>query len=352
VKVNRYELYFYSYRIFMCFFTWIVLRSLIQLGDTESYLTDLNTASFSYMSSTSLMRIVGVTSSQILGDFTINLITCILVTKFIVLNIKHSRFTNREAILLYMIFSFPSFTIWTVIYSKEAIVTLAFLSFFLLLQKQSKEKKKSFLRVSYICLSILIIGMFKPQYLIFLLTILLCLWVSQKFQPIIALQIYILYVVTLLLIYLIISDLIHYYTGGLYYHFNIPGSSSRSDIFFEMSGDFITKAPYGIYLALVQYKLNEIFNGLSLTLWLEGVIISIIAILIFLYKVRIIIYGRLKVHYFVACIIGILLLLFALYPFGVFNPGSANRYKTAIYAPVFLTLMTNFTRRKRTYSSK
>jgi hypothetical protein len=322
----------------MCALTWFVIKNFIQLGDTESYLTDVyNEREFS---STLVMRFIGVYLSSLITDFGLNLLTCQFLSVLIIKTLQRYQLSKKLFILTVVILSTPSFTIWTCVYSKESIVCIAFLLFFYSLAPYLNYKKNRIQRVIILAFSGLILAIFKLQYLPFCITYIYFLIVKKYIKPTAAFILFIIFVFLVVGAFYQASDTLDSYASSLYAHFNIDNSSTRDQVFFLTEGDYFRQSIQGIYLSWVQFKFDEVSNSIfAFIFWIESLILMIVILGIFLYGVRRLLYKKLNPYYAFICIIGIVLLLMAYYPFGVFNAGSANRYKQSIYIPIFLTLL-------------
>ena len=111
----------------------------------------------------------------------------------------------------------------------------------------------------------------------------------------------------------------------------LAGRSSRSDLFFTEKYDVFLKAPLGMALSLFGPKLTEIFTSpLALISFIES---SVLFAFIF-----IIVAQRLMLLPVYNLILGagtIFWLIFATYPLGITNIGSAVRYRSGWIILIF-----------------
>ena len=128
---------------------------------------------------------------------------------------------------------------------------------------------------------------------------------------------------------IVLSDFIDQLAMGMYVHFDVEGTSTRSNLFLN-EGDFIRNAPLGMIIAFIGPTLSEMIkNPLSLIAGVEGVMmIGIFMWLSFRALYRMAHDGYFSPVTFFSITITVVGILFLHYPFGIFNPGSAIRYRT------------------------
>lgn len=229
---------------------------------------------------------------------------------------------------LFILISLPNFCIWTSIYSKEffglvfsAILGVLFINFL----KGNYKLQWRDLFAAYLCL------LFKPQYFPFILQGLLYIYLSRKFfKSANARGLFAVFMVgcNLLMIYSV-HDLIDELALQMHAHFDFAGTSSRPNIFLK-NGDFFRYAPVGMFTAFFGPTLSEMVrNPLHLIAGIESVaIIGLFTWLVFRSIYRLMTQGKFSPIPLFSIWITIAGLLFIHYPFGIFNPGSAIRYRT------------------------
>lgn len=334
IKVDRFWLYYFIIRLFYLAFSILVYAKLTTLGDTNRYLTapssSLREISLFY-NSTAMMDAIGsifgiLGGSNIITNLPFTLISFFII-KWSIDKYQFRYFINNKLLLL--ILSLPNFCVWTSVCSKETIglIFSAILGELLIefLGGNYSIKKRHWFAI-YLCL------IFKPQYFPFILQGLCMALIMNKYlkslQARLAFGIFVIFC-NLLVLYLI-SDIINKYADIMYLHFDDPNANSTRDNIWLEENDFFYKAPVGMFVAFFGPTFNEMLHSpVHLIAGIESSFL--IALLLLLaskliyrlftkYKLNIIIFFT----YFIV-ITGIALLH---YPFGVFNPGSAIRYRT------------------------
>lgn len=319
------------YRFIIYVFTIFVYARLTSLGDTYRYLHGAISPKF-MITSTAMMDSFG----GILGRLTMhNMFLAnipFMILSYIVIKWAVEKTGIRKkmpSILLLMMLGLPNFCIWTTVYSKEfvglvisAIFGVLFYRYF---KGDFKLKLVDYLAV-YLCL------LFKPQYLPFICQGLIYIYIAKKFirnakgRAIFACIIIFINVSVVMAI----SPLINQLASMMYFHFgSYEGNSTRPNIFLE-DGDFFRHLPTGMIIAFVGPTFREMMGSplmmiagseglfmIGLFVWLSARVLK-----------RLLDFGRLSPIPFFAILITTLGLLFIHYPFGIFNPGSAIRYRT------------------------
>lgn len=336
IKTEKFWRYYFIVRILYLFFAIFVYAKLTTLGDTERYLTaPLSVISTSMLfNSTIMMDSIGSILGLLGGS---NVITNLPATLLSYYTIKWAidKFEFRKNVnnyLLFVILSLPNFCVWTGVFSKEmvglvfsAILGTLFIDF--LDGKYKIEKKHWF--AMYLCM------IFKPQYFPFILQGLVMVYLMNRYIKSVDWKMFLgCFVIfcNLACLYLI-SDIVNQYADIMYMYFDDPNAKSTRANPWTEENDFFYEAPAGMFIAFFGPTINEMMN--SPTHMLAG-IESIVILVLFLslgfrliircinsYKINVTIFFS----YFVI-ITGIALLH---YPFGIFNPGSAIRYRTNFF---------------------
>lgn len=223
----------------------------------------------------------------------------------------------------------PSFTLWSSIASKEAVVVygMCFLSAYLIkLYRDEYQFNILHLFPAYI------VFLFKKHYFAALLfvfaTILIAKHVRQKAFLAICLG---LFSVTWIWVF---RDLIDNLAFEVQIHFlgeGAIGRSSRPEFWIE-TYDVFRKAPEGMLLSFLGPTWSEASTSiLHIASLLES---GAISVLLMYYLVRRM--PEIPVFAFAIAAFTLFWLLFANYPFGVMNPGTAIRYRTGYIVLVFV----------------
>lgn len=332
-RYSRFWVAYFCIRIFYLFFDVFVYGKLSTLGDTSRYLSggiDFQNGVRSLINSTSIMDMLGSIVNRIsLGNelianlpFTLLSFYCIYWS---ITTTEISKYINKSAIFL--LISLPNFCIWTSILSKEsvglvfsAIFSVLFINF---LNKKFKLRFRDYF-AAYLCL------VFKPQYFPFIFGSLFFIYLCSKLRTPEAkglLSIFITFLVIAIL--WIAQPLIDTLALQMYAHFDFAGASTRPNIFVN-EGDFIHYAPYGMLQSFVGPTFSEMISSpLNFIAGIEGW--SIVLMFIWLASrsiIRMVKFGKLSPVPLYSISFTVFGILFVHYPFGIFNAGSAIRYRT------------------------
>ena len=330
-KVQAFWLYYFIARIFFLLFDVFVYSKLTTLGDTGRYLDSGVIKGNVFFNSTAFMDMVGHILSRIsmgnpiLSNFPIT-IASFLCVKWVVQELRLREHINSA--LLFILISLPNFCIWTSVLSKEffglvfsSILGILFVNF---INGNYRLHIRDYVAV-YLCL------LFKPQYFPFIFQGLLYIYLSRRLikkansRVILALLII---AANILFVYYI-SDIVNELSYQMYAHFDFAGTSTRSNIFTK-EGDFFRYAPYGMFQSFMGPTFGEMIrNPLQLVAGIESLVIIVLFIwLTYRCIFRVLLFGRISPIPIFSVLITTIGILFVHYPFGIFNAGSAIRYRT------------------------
>jgi len=238
----------------------------------------------------------------------------------------------KSRLLALVFFVFPSFTLWSSVASKESITVCAmcymcaYISGF---WKGNQEQKMS----AVIIFAGYIVYLYKPWYFASI-TFVLCSIVAARFFV----QKTSIVLVGVLLSFFILymfRDWVDATSFRIDNHFVGLGRSTRASPWVEQY-DVFYHAPYGMLLSLIGPTFSEATISLfHMMAWIES--IAIIVLLVILYLLGI---WRTNLIYVLIGLIAMFWILFATYPLGAMNPGTAIRYRAG-YMPwlVFLAVV-------------
>lgn len=332
-KYPRFWIAYFCVRIFYLLFDVFVYGRISTLGDTARYLSGgsaFQNGGLSLFNSTSVMDIIGLILGRIsLGNelianlpFTLMSFCCVYWT---ITKTEMYRYINK--IVLFVLISLPNFCIWTSILSKEsvglifsAIFSVLFINF---LNKKFKIRLRDYF-AAYLCI------VFKPQYFPFIFGSLLFIYLCSKLRTPEAKGLLSIFITILAIAVLWIAQpLIDVLALQMYAHFDFAGTSTRPNIFVN-EGDFMHYAPYGMLQSFVGPTFSEMIGSpLNFIAGLEGW--GIVLIFIWLASrgiIRVVKFGKLSPVPLYSISFTVLGILFVHYPFGIFNAGSAIRYRT------------------------
>jgi hypothetical protein len=230
---------------------------------------------------------------------------------------------KRLVLLLFL----PSFTVWTSVAGKEAVLTFSvsvicahFVDIY-----YGRDK----LKIIHFVALYLIFTM-KPHYLISMIYVFgVSKLSSYARQP--ALLALAAGLISLPPIY-IFRDTIDDLSFEILPHFIGFGRSTR-EIFWTEQYDVFWRAPYGMYQGFLGPTLQEALVGrnlLHIISYLEGVFLTVVLSFYLFRKIQ-----TLPVYNLVISIFAVFWMLFPNYPFGIMNPGSAIRYRSGYIVFIF-----------------
>lgn len=335
LKFDRVWFCFFISKVFYSFFSHFIYIKFSSLGDTLRYFNSGFDLSFS--SSTAIMDTIGsllmmIFKLEVIGSLLISIITFYAIRysiSFIVIS-------RRQLILLLLIMSIPSIGIWTSILSKESLCLIAFCFITpILYASYCRPIKKA--NLFFVLLGFLILFIFKPQYLISVFCFIVFGRFLSKTNKYLRLN-------------LVVFSLL-FIIGGIYYWSSIiidpimykmkiyfitdTISSTRNDLdIFNYPYSYLYNIPYGFYLSFVGPTLTEALNNYSfLFFYFESIIL--ISYIIYLFS-GVLKKGKINVNVLFVFVICCFLIMLVHYPFGVYNPGSALRYRSSFIYYFFI----------------
>lgn len=334
LKVDRFWLTYFLIRLFYLFFTVLVYAKLTPLGDTSRYMSAgfFFTWEIFYRSTFLLDFLGGILGrigggSNVLSNLPFTIIS-FYITKWAIETLNFRK-TENNVILLFLI-SLPNFCIWTSVCSKEVfgLIFSAILGVLIIrfLNGDYNIGKKDFVAF-YLC------AMFKPQYLLVIVESLLLIYLLKKYCKSLSIK---LLVLSFLVFFNILClywarDTINQYADIMFVNFDHPNASStRNENIWIEEDDFFKKAPLGMFVAFWGPSIDQMLSKPAhFVTGLESVIILILFLRMarrplkrFFFK------GKIDIPIVPVYWILFTGICFMHYPFGIFNSGSAIRYRT------------------------
>ena len=234
----------------------------------------------------------------------------------------------RQRIVVLLLAMLPSFSVWSSVAGKEAVVVFAL--GIVLARTVQIFQGKTWLDMAFIpalCLVLIYKNQYAPALIYLLCAAVLLKRIRQKCT--IALFAGFL---SLLFLYLI-HDSIGRMALEVVPHFEGFGHSTRP-IYFLDKDDVFTKAPYGMFQAFFGPTLEEASLGiLHKASFVESSFILIVLGYFFFRE-----FHRLPVFLVIVACFTLGWILFGTYPLGIMNPGSAIRYRTGYELLVFVLI--------------
>ena len=337
----------FAYRSGVSIFGESIIRRATSIGDTGTYQTGVVTPS--YQQTAALLRedlffalsdlhgggistiltiyIGGVFNKLLFGNpFLINIGFQSITFVGLVYLLQSVAPAVRLRLLLLMML--PSFTVWTSIASKEAIVAGAvavLVGYFIRMYNGQLVP-----RVHHI-LAALVLFLFKPHYGVAFAygigTTFICLHASKKALTALLIGmgslwgLFILKDFAVRFAFLVQNAFIVEIVAGS----EVWGTrSTRTEVFFSEDADLFLKAPEGIFKAFFGPSISEITTStLHLVTFLEGAALAGVLLYIGLRAL-----SKLPIYNFIVAFFMSFWILFPNYPFGVMNSGAAIRYRS------------------------
>jgi hypothetical protein len=344
-----FKTYFFI-KVFYIFFGVFVFSKFSALGDSDRYTSaEVDLSLGSILNRTSLIDLIAGTITRI---FTTPLAShfffCIL--SFYGLNycLKRARLNHMAMVGIIVMLSLPDFAMWTSVSGKESftVFTTSIIMGGLFDILYGKKLTNILLIVFCIILSLIV----RPHYSIGLISLFLFVHFTQKValkaKGMLILNIFIL-VFFACILYTFALPFINDggfvdIAQGYFIGFDDAGAS-RNTNFWVTNSDYFTKMFSGSWIALIGPTFNE---SLSRPIYFPFFIESLlfIAYLVYYLVLCIILQVKLKrlSQYFLIMLVYVFILTAIMhYPFGVFNSGSALRYRSSFYhifiiLPVFM----------------
>lgn len=335
-------------KFLFCIYGVFIFGKFTYLGDSETYLaTPLEFSLAVFYNNTSLVGFITALLKKLLVvNFFVHLVYLAFTFWGLSKLIKRLNLPPKNEFTLVVLLSFPSFAMWTSVVSKESL-TCFFSSFVIIWILDFIEKKKRSYSILWniICVYFLII--LRPPVGIGVVLAITALFVNNlsfinKYIRYVSMIIGI--ILGAIVVYILAADFIQNeflplakeYFNPQYY----DTQSSRSGDFWLSEWDIFLKAPYGIFLANLGPTLFEsLAKPQFLPYFFEGLAFWFV---VFYY----LIFHFLRQHerkvanpnFTIFFIFLFLLILFVNYPFGVFNPGSATRYRSSYFHIIIVFL--------------
>lgn len=339
IKEERYfEIFLITYRLFICFFSLNVISKLTILGDYKRYINGnplqifyKNHLNFIFDSTLLTDFLVGGTKNLFFGSEILTSIFFNLIGSCGIIYFLNCVSWNR---IMYFFILLPSFTIWSSYPSKEVISVFSTGIIMGNIIKIFNDEKRKIKDNISLCLSFFLLFIYKKQYLIVIIFLLIYWFLKDKINFKTRIIIYILYLISLVIIFYILRDKIDFFFKNFHDHFNYGSEKTvRNLTFFEEKYGFYKHMLYGVFICFFGPSIWEIQQGgLKLFSFIESsMIITILCYLITKSKNK-------SAENLFLVLNSLFLLLLPQYPFGIFNSGSAIRYRTNLWL-IFLGIV-------------
>ncbi|HHB1471755.1 TPA: hypothetical protein ACOFFI_000304 [Yersinia enterocolitica] len=325
----------------ICFtlFSVFIYSQFSQLSDSERYLNAVVSLNNILDRTQFVDNVFAILSYLIRSELLVNIIVSILFGLSFYCVFK-DLFTFVDRRLLYILFLLPSFQIWTSIAGKEIIAVVGLLFFVKWVVNIQFGRKN---KLSYLFIGVLFGVILRPHYgLAYLYLafsgILLHKFRFANFSKGFYISIIIIFSVILALILAITIDFWNDKFLGIlgvienYFLSSDVAYANRYYIQWGTVSDYVENIFWGVPMSIIGPTLTETINRIAYApFFIEGIIGFVMMIYIFyrLYKLSSenSVY---KKYFYFSFVPAVFIILMIHYPFGLFNPGAAIRYKQNI----------------------
>jgi hypothetical protein len=334
-----------------------IFGKISSIGDADAYLAAPIIISFrTFTSNTLLMGTFTSLLKHILFvDFFVHLTYCLMSFFSLKLVIEELKLTKAQEYFLVFMFILPSFGTWTSIIMKESLsgTTSCFVLIWIInIVNESKLRFPILINIIALYLTLII----RPVVGFSLMCLVSTIYLYRV--PIFNKYIKFILIFTAITVFTVAAVLLtlNYVKNEFIplaeYYFDprfSSGKSARPLGFWKTAADFYLKAPEGIFLAnLGPTFLEAAKNPFFIPYFFEGLIFIFTCIYLFFsnvfYEMR---RAIINPNFLFAMFFGVILILLLNYPFGVFNGGSAIRYRSSYYHIVIVLLLFFYSREKK-----
>lgn len=339
-------------KIFSCLLAVFIFSRFVQLGDSENYINATLDFSFERLvDRTFFTENFYAAMAMILGrGIQLHIITA-LIASFIIYKVYRS-YSPHIPWSFWLLLLMPSYAVWTSVVGKEILSFCAFL----VISKWIADVVIYGRGNNFLLLVAIVFGaILRPHYLLaYLFPVLMVFIFLHKKELKISSSVRFssgLYFLSMIAFSIITIITVHTFrtlwepvlfeimkTSESYF-LSYDGNSNRTWILWETYSDFIMNMGWGIPTSLIGPTLGEVIKRpLFVPFFIEGVFSLI---LIFYFMLLLINTSqnnfRVRFFFYMTFVPALIIALIIHYPFGIFNPGSAIRYKQSL-TPLFYFL--------------
>lgn len=338
-------------KIFYCIYGVFIFSRFTFLGDSETYLSSPLVFSIGVLFNNTLL--VSYLTAQLkfflFFDLFVHFVYLFFTFYSILKLLNRLKLSANVELCLVLILCFPSFAMWTSVVSKESL-TVFFSSFIIIWFIDLIERSKFTYSIYWYLFCLYFVFILRPTVGIgILLAILAQVFINFKY-----INKYIKFFILIFTIF--IGGIISYFLTSEFIqndflplaveYFNpqqFDSQSTRSGDFWNSEFDFFLKAPYGIFLANLGPTFIETINKPQfIPYFVEGMFFwGLVFYFLLSNFIKFCVRKKVSPNFLIFLIFLLGLILFVNYPFGVFNPGSATRYRSS-YFHIIVTLFFYF----------
>jgi len=337
-----YILYF-LYRSVICYLGIAVVSSVTALGDFMRYLEggvnydfyDNEGSNEKFLNSTRFMDFIGESVFRATGGSVLLSVMVFQSLAYvgILYLLNHLRPGARAAALL--LFFSPSFNLWTSLPAKETVMVAATAVILVAILRMAENRRPPIILAT---ISVYLVAIMKPQFLAPIILIAWGVfashWIKERTQAVaVAL---ILSLAALILVLPALDAIIPERATSHFRDTGLGARSTRLEDFWTEPGDLLWKAPEGMVLAFWGPTLTEarttVLHAFTLA---ESATIGLVVVYVTLLHIL-----RLPLYNLLLSFSATFWLVFSNYPQGVYNPGTAIRYRSGWFVLfVFATVV-------------
>lgn len=347
-KIKRTTLFLLSFKLLYCVYGVFIFGNLSPLGDSGTYLNSPILVNFDLLRNNTLLTstVTAVFKKFLVIDFFVHLAFCLLSFWALKLVLDTLRFSQIKTYFLIILLSFPSFGMWTSVVSKE-VLTCVFTCFNLIwiinLLRDEKLKFSIFINLFFLYFTMVMRPSVGVGLALFIGALYFnkIIWINKYvrfFAMIFSIfsSAIIVYFVTLEFVKDSFIPLAEAYFDPRYY----SSTSTREFGFWKTASDLYFRAPYGIFLAnLGPTFFESLRKPFFIPYFFEGLLFILISFYFVLTTfMSHLLKNNIKGNYILFLIFGLFVILFINYPFQVYNPGSALRYRSSYYHIIVILL--------------
>lgn len=324
--------------------TFFVLQKMSNFSDTERYLN----AHLSFNNILDRTTLTENLFSLLMFVFTEKLAVNLFISisfGFIIYLIFKDRFEYVDKKLFWVAFLLPNFQIWTGIAGKEVLAISGYLLLIRWIVDFQLNYKSNIL---YLLIGLGMGVLLRPHYGIAYLVLLFSslFLVRIKVRTFSSITYYLIIIFTI-----VFTSILLYFTNSLWgkyflsamltvkSYFAYPeANSSRYWIVWAQLSDYFYNMYWGLFYSIVGPTLTESINRtIFIPIFIEG-IIGVLLIFILLYKLKTSVkhYPQYTNFFYFSFFPSFIIILLINYPFCIFNPGSAVRYKQNITPLIYI----------------
>ena len=330
--------------LFGSLFAHTVYIKFTQLGDRylpEYYLQYIGTRDISEFNSTALTYSLYYILSFVFPSFIAPMFMSVIIAILTWVTFRDIyKYVNQ--ILFWICNLLPHFLIWSGSSSKEQIIIVASLVVINFVAKRSFSGKKLNINLIFVLIALLIIFIFKPNYFvmyfIIFITALFSPWLNKIFSERISFGVWVFVLTFALILCLSLTsiffndEIIKYMEMVEWQFLALEGGTNRLDIEWKDKLDFLLNSFWAMPQGFIGPTLLEsISKPILFPVFLEGLFHFSILLILLVKLLDLSLKSReLRVHilpYIFVCFA----IIFVSYPWLMFNPGSALRYKQSMH---------------------